>query len=698
VISFHVPAMSSRHSVRAISARVCDVVGVRTVEADLVSRTVQVTGSADPADVLAAVAAAGYAVDPRVPAGSPTAAPHTEGSDMGTTINPTGTDAFSTDPAGLPVAVPTATLEFEDGDVLDLRMGPVAKRLAGTTVRMLGYNGSVPGPTITVRQGERLTVRATNDADLDTTVHWHGLRLENRYDGVPYDTQQPIAPGESFTYRLEFPDPGLYWYHPHIREDYTQEMGLYGNILVLPADPDYWPRAHRDVVLTLDDVLIDDGVIATFSRSEITHAAMGRFGNVILVGGETDQAFAAQPGEVVRLWLTNTANARVFSVHLPGATMKLVGGDSGRVEHEEFVSDVLIAPSERVIVDVLFEEPGHYTLEHRTPDRTYPLATITVDGEPAEPSLRSSFEVLRRAPELAAERERLDAWLAAPPDKILAAVAEMDDIAGPSSDGPVAYACPMHPEVVSDEPGRCPTCGMKLMAATVQGYACPMHPDVMSDVPGRCPTCGMKLMAASTIGAATGNGMDHDMHGMDHSMHDTEPDMHGMDHSMHDMEPDMSAMDHSGAPAGHSHEHGHGPGDGIEWEDDMAQFSPRTTPANTRWTLRDRTTGGDGEPVDWSFAVGDRIKIRLVNEMDSDHPMHHPFHLHGAGRFLVLSRDGVPEPNLVWKDTVLLRTGQTVDILFDVTNPGIWMAHCHIPEHMASGMMFTFEVTGGRQS
>ncbi len=61
------------------------------------------------------------------------------------------------------------------------------------------------------------------------------------------------------------------------------------------------------------------------------------------------------------------------------------------------------------------------------------------------------------------------------------------------------------------------------------------------------------------------------------------------------------------------------------------------------------------------------MKIRLVNEMDSDHPMPHPFHIHGAGRFLVLARDGVPEPNLVWKDTVLVRTGETVDILLDVT-------------------------------
>jgi hypothetical protein len=70
----------------------------------------------------------------------------------------------------------------------------------------------------------------------------------------------------------------------------------------------------------------------------------------------------------------------------------------------------------------------------------------------------------------------------------------------------------------------------------------------------------------------------------------------------------------------------------------------------------------------------------------------HPFHIHGAGRFLILSRDGVVEPNLVWKDTVLVPTGQTVDLLLDVTHPGIWMAHCHIAEHHESGMMFSFRV------
>src|SRR4051812_24610540 len=300
------------------------------------------------------------------------------------------TAKFPRETTGLPAASPTPLVELSDGDRFGLRITPVTNRIGDARVRMLAYNGAIPGPTLRVAEGAEVLVDIENEGDLEATVHWHGLRLENRYDGT-HETQELIPMGGRYTARVSFPDPGVYWYHPHVREDYGQEMGLYGNVIVVPRDPDYWPPVHRELALTLDDLLIEDGQIAAFSPEETTYAAMGRFGNVLLVAGEPEPTLTAQAGEVVRLFLTNTANTRVFKFALPGARMKLVGGDSGRVEHEQFVQDVILAPSERVVVDVLFETPGPLTLEHRTPDRTYKLADITVREEQATPSLAEPF-------------------------------------------------------------------------------------------------------------------------------------------------------------------------------------------------------------------------------------------------------------------------------------------------------------------
>src|ERR1044072_203556 len=253
------------------------------------------------------------------------------------------TRKFPRDTAGLPQASSSQEVEFAHGDRYTLRIAPVTKRIGDATVRMLAYNGSIPGPTPRVHEGAELVVDVENEGDLEATVHWHGLRLENRYDGT-HETQELIPVGGRYTARVTFPDPGVYWYHPHVREDYGQELGQYGNIVVEPADEGYWPPVHRELVVTLDDVLIEDGKIAPFSRSETTFAAMGRFGNTLLVGGETDPVFTAARGEIVRLYLTNTANTRVFDVALPGARLKLVGGDSGRVEREGLAEAGVGAP------------------------------------------------------------------------------------------------------------------------------------------------------------------------------------------------------------------------------------------------------------------------------------------------------------------------------------------------------------------
>ena len=566
-------------------------------------------------------------------------------------------DHFPTGVAGLPAARATEVVSLGDGQLFEMSIEPVAKQIGDDTVRMLGYNGQIPGPTLRVPEGAEIQVRVENRGDLEATVHWHGLRLDNAYDGT-HQTQKPMAVGESFTYRVACPDPGAYWYHPHIREDYGQELGLYGNLIVTPADPDYWAPAQRELAITLDDILIEDGRVAPFLRGDTNYAAMGRFGNRMLAAGETDLRLSAQRGEVLRLFFTNTANTRVFNVGIAGARMKLVGGDSGRCEREEFVESVVLAPSERAVVDVLFDTAGEAVLEHRTPDTTYALGTITVEGEATDPAPGLAFDTLRENPEFAALRERIAQKRAAAPDRSLAFVAEMDF---EEPDGPVIYVCPMHPEVVSEDAGSCPECGMKLMPqAAPVAYTCPMHPAVVSAGPGKCPECGMKLMPASLAGSAS-NG--HGDHAMDHDAH-----------------ADMG-----------DHDHGHA--GGIEWEDDMVEVNRTTTPGNTRWKLIDRQTGAENHGINWQFKVGEWVKIELVNEMDSDHPMHHPFHVHGAGRFLVLDRDGVEDDNLVWKDTVLVRTAERVNILLEVTNVGRWMAHCHIAEHHESGMMFSFEVT-----
>src|SRR5437763_7780899 len=282
----------------------------------------------------------------------------------------------------------------------------------------------------------------------------------------------------------------------------------------------------------------------------------------------------------------------------------------------------------------------------------------------------------------------------APAEKTLSFVAEMD--MGVPEGVPVVFTCPMHPEVISDDPGSCPKCGMKLLAQAAEEttYVCPMHLEVTRDKPDKCPKCGMKLLPATLVAAGGAHGHG-DHHGKGHESHDHgEHGGHG-----HHQEGDGSEHGKHGNHGNHEHPHQHGESQhgpqsarGIEWEDDMLEVNRSTTPANMRWKLVDRETGAENAQIDWTFRVGDQVKLRLVNEMDSDHPMPHPFHVHGAGRCVILARAEVVERNLVWKDTVLVRTGEAVDILLDVTNPGRWMAHCHIAEHHESGMMFSFNV------
>jgi len=134
----------------------------------------------------------------------------------------------------------------------------------------------------------------------------------------------------------------------------------------------------------------------------------------------------------------------------------------------------------------------------------------------------------------------------------------------------------------------------------------------------------------------------------------------------------------------------------VEWTGTMPVMNWATSGEEISWILRDPTTGAENDAIDWNFRVGDVVKIRVTNDRAAFHAMQHPLHIHGQ-RFLVLEQNGVRNENMVWKDTVLLPAGSSTDILLELSNPGRWMVHCHIAEHLESGMKFVFDVEGNRK-
>lgn len=488
------------------------------------------------------------------------------------------------DRASIPPARPTEVVALADGDTLDLRAGLVRRTIRDRAFTMYAYNGQVPGPLLRVPRGATITVRFRNAIEWPTTVHWHGVRIDNRFDGVPGVTQEPVAPGDSFVYRVRFPDAGIYWYHPHVREDVQQDLGLYGNLLVDPPEENGYNPVNREEVLVLDDLLVDAQGLFPWGLESATHTLMGRFGNLLLVNGEPDWRLGVHRGDVVRFFLTNVSNTRTFNLSLEGARLKIVGSDVGRFEREEYVESVILAPAERYIVEARFDRSGPVPLLNRIQAidhfrgiyyaHTDTLGVVVVSEETTPEDHGAEFERLRDHPEVVADIDRYRTEFDRPVD----------------------------------------------------------HELLLTMSPRKIPRTIAQIMLLDTLYYPP-----------------------------------------------------------VEWNDLMPMMNFATDAENLRWILRDEATGRENMDIEWRFRQGDVVKIRLRNTTRAFHPMQHPMHFHGQ-RFLVLARDGVPNENLVWKDTVLVPVGSTVDILLELSNPGDWMAHCHIAEHLEAGMHMTFHV------
>ena len=314
---------------------------------------------------------------------------------------------------------------------------------------------------------------------------------------------------------------------------------------------------------------------------------MGRFGNTMLINGSDNYNLSIKQGERVRFYITNAANSRVFNFAISNTRMKLVGGDNGKYEREEWIDTVTIGPSERQVIEIWFDQEGNYEIANKTPEKTYKLGAIAVQQNPVTTSYLSVPRV---------NQDVID------------------------------YLAPLRP--LFDKPAD------KNLELT--------HQMGTNSAQNNTSTGGMQHMM--------GNGQM----------------MENSRMSMGDVQK-------------------------IEWENDMGMMNRESTTNTLKWKLVDQATNKENMDIDWQFKKGDVVKVKVYNDDKSMHPMQHPIHIHGQ-RFLALSTNGQKNQNLVWKDTTLIQTGDTVELLVQMDNLGDWVIHCHIPEHMEAGMMSGFKV------
>ncbi|MFK7939847.1 MAG: multicopper oxidase family protein [Roseovarius sp.] len=261
------------------------------------------------------------------------------------------------------------------------------------------YDGAVPGPLLRYQQGARLRVRFDNALDEPTTVHWHGQRLPNAMDGVPYMTQAPVGPGDVFDYDFTLRDAGTFWYHPHANSVEQISRGLAGVLVVDEASP---PDVDRDEVIVLDDwrMTPEAQIHASFgNRHDLSHA--GRLGNYITVNAQPEQSYDVHPGMRLRLRLVNTSTARIFNLTLQGLQSWLMALDGMPLETPVQTTELSIAPAQRVDIVVDVTAPDEALIASVEREGTYALVSFDVTGAKAATRPAPSALPPNTLPELA---------------------------------------------------------------------------------------------------------------------------------------------------------------------------------------------------------------------------------------------------------------------------------------------------------
>jgi len=316
------------------------------------------------------------------------------------------------------VAPPVLRNLSQVSGVVEFNLTAAPARLAlvpGKPTEAWAYNGTVPGPTIELHEGDSVIIHFRNELPQPTTVHWHGMHLPAGADGSPL---VPVMPGTSqdYVFRVPYDVAGTYWYHPHPDRTSTEQVarGLFGALIVRGAHDPLAGIPERLLILS-DNRFREDGSV-DFPDSASLQAQIdeenGREGNIQLVNGRETPTITMRSGEVQRWRIVNASAARVYRLAIPGQKLVHVGNDGGLFETPREVDDLVLANSERVeiLVRGTGTPGGHAALQALPYDRYDPhtrprdwnrpreVAAIEYSGDPAmpPPAIRGSLRPVSR--------------------------------------------------------------------------------------------------------------------------------------------------------------------------------------------------------------------------------------------------------------------------------------------------------------
>lgn len=581
----------------------------------------------------------------------------------------------------VPVSVVWAgTVEY------DLTIARQEVNFTGQSTQAMTINGLLPGPTLRFTEGDHAVIRVHNQMDVETSIHWHGILLPNTMDGVPFVTQPPIAPGQTFTYAFDLRQSGTYWYHSHTK--LQEQRGLFGALVIAPQNPGEIDRL-RDHVMVLSDWTDEDpsSVMHTLKRgsewyslqkgsgqSILGAARLGLLGayftrelqrmlpmdladiyyDRFLLNGAPQQTLAAKPGEKIRLRVIDGSATTFFYLQFAGGPMQVIAADGLPVQPFD-EQRLLIAVAETYDVIVTVPADGSYEFRVTAHDGSGQASLWIGDG-----ARHAALDI--PCPNLYATMGGLS----------LRRVLALTPGGSMGMPGHAVHAGKF------DQPGMNGMDGMD-HGAMEQGTAAMDH--------------GVKTTASA---------MDHAGHDMGATTQKTMP----MDAAAHGhAEPGMASEEQPAAPrstwlgllAEDVSSKAPLAADGMSAERpgtpyaELRALQPTAFAAEKPIREIRLTLDGDMERYVWflnnkPLSEADFIEIKrdevvrfiMINRT----MMHHPMHLHGHF-FRVLNKQGEFSP---LKHTVNVAPMSTTVIEFAAEEFGDWFFHCHLLYHMMSGM------------